>query len=265
VAAGMALAQVAVARGDHDAVLRALEPVVGIAAREGVDEPGFWPWQGMYGDALVSAGRLAAAEEFLVPHERLAAARGRRSSVAVLARVRGRLAAAEGRAEAAEAAFERGLAALSGLSLPFAQALLELAYGQALRRGGQRRAAVEQLQAAHDRFAELGARPFVERCERELSASGLAPAKRRAFDPSRLTAQELAVAQLVARGLSNRQVASELFVSVKTVQFHLTRIYSKLRVSSRAELAAHFHSADGFENDGDDAAHVDQPERSSST
>jgi DNA-binding NarL/FixJ family response regulator len=126
--------------------------------------------------------------------------------------------------------------------MPFAQALLELAYGQVLRRGGQRRAAVEQLQAAHDRFAGLGARPFVERCERELSASGLAPAKRHAFDPSRLTAQELAVAQLVARGLSNRQVAAELFVSVKTVQFHLTRIYSKLRVSCRAELAAVYGS-----------------------
>ena len=124
---------------------------------------------------------------------------------------------------------------------------------------------MERLQAAHDRFAALGARPYVERCERELSASGLAPAKRHAFDPSRLTAQELAVAQLVARGLSNRQVASELFVSVKTVQFHLTRIYSKLRVSSRGELAAHFHRAGGPGVNGDDAARVDQPERSSST
>jgi DNA-binding NarL/FixJ family response regulator len=138
--------------------------------------------------------------------------------------------------------------------VPFAQALLELAYGQVLRRGGQRRAAVERLQAAHDRLAGLGARPFVERCERELSASGLAPAgstaQRHAFDPSRLTAQELAVAQLVARGLSNRQVASELFVSVKTVQFHLTRIYSKLRVSSRAELAARFSREGRLDNIG---------------
>ena len=65
------------------------------------------------------------------------------------------------------------------------------------------------------------------------------PEKRSAFDPSRLTPQESAVARLVAGGMSNRQVASELFVSVKTVQFHLTHIYAKLGVSSRAELAAH--------------------------
>jgi DNA-binding NarL/FixJ family response regulator len=138
----------------------------------------------------------------------------------------------------------------SGLSLPFPRALLELAFGQMLRRHGQRRLAVEQLAAARDRFVVLGARPYVERCDRELGASGLAPAKRHDFDPSRLTAQELAVAQLVARGLSNRQVGSELFVSVKTVQFHLTRIYSKLRVSSRAELAALFHGEAGSGADG---------------
>jgi DNA-binding CsgD family transcriptional regulator len=215
-----------------------LEPVLEIEPREGVDEPGFWPWQGLFGDALVSAGRLEEAEAFLGPHEELAAARGRRLSVAMLARVRGRLESAAGRAEAGEEAFGLGLAQLVGLSVPFPRALLELAYGQVLRRHGRRRAAVAQLQAARDRFAGLGAAPYVERCERELSASGLAPSKRHDFDPSRLTAQELAVAQLVARGLSNRQVASELFVSVKTVQFHLTRIYSKLRVRSRVELAA---------------------------
>jgi len=62
--------------------------------------------------------------------------------------------------------------------------------------------------------------------------------KRQNVDPSALTAQELAVARLVAAGMSNRQVAAELFVSIKTVQFHLTHIYSKLRLSSRTELAA---------------------------
>jgi DNA-binding CsgD family transcriptional regulator len=67
----------------------------------------------------------------------------------------------------------------------------------------------------------------------------LAPAKRHNFDPSALTAQELAVARLVAAGMSNRQVATELFISIKTVQFHLTHIYSKLRLGSRTELAAY--------------------------
>jgi len=101
---------------------------------------------------------------------------------------------------------------------------------------------VRNVGGSPERFAGLRARPYLERCEQELAACGLAPAKRSAFDPSRLTAQELAVARLVAVGMSNRQVASELFISIKTVQFHLTHIYAKLGVSSRAELAAQFRN-----------------------
>jgi DNA-binding NarL/FixJ family response regulator len=123
---------------------------------------------------------------------------------------------------------------------PFDRALLDLAHGQVLRRAGQRRAAAKRLSAARERFATLRARPYVERCEQESAACGLAPAKRSGVDPSRLTAQELAVARLVAVGMSNRHVASELFISIKTVQFHLTHVYAKLGVSSRAELASQF-------------------------
>jgi DNA-binding CsgD family transcriptional regulator len=240
VSAGVAGALVPAARGDHEGVLRALEPVVGLSERAGVDEPGFWPWQDLYADALVSAGRLAEAEVFLVPHEELAVVRGRGLMVARLARVRGRLEAARGRLSAAEVAFGRAAGVLEGVPVPFERALLDLVWGQVLRRVGQRRAAAERLSAARERLVGLRARPFVERCEQELAACGLAPAKRSAFDPSRLTAQELAVARLVAVGMSNRQVASELFISIKTVQFHLTHIYAKLGVGSRAELAAQF-------------------------
>ena len=81
-AAGLAQAQVLAARGDHDGVLRALEPVVASTEPAGVDEPGFWPWQDLYGEALVGAGRLAEAERFLVPREQVALARGRGSMVA---------------------------------------------------------------------------------------------------------------------------------------------------------------------------------------
>ena len=239
VAGSLARAQMAAAQSDPKAVLRALEPVLDIQPRRGIDEPGFWPWQDLYADALVSAGRLEEAATFLSPHEELAAARGRRTAVAMLARVRGRLEAAAGRPEAAEAAFQRALRAVEQLPLPFARALIELAHGQVLRRQGQRRAAAQQLRNAHYRFAELRAEPYLEHCERELQACGLTPAKRQNFDPSALTAQELAVARLVGAGMSNRQVAAELFVSIKTVQFHLTHIYSKLRLSSRTELAAY--------------------------
>jgi ATP/maltotriose-dependent transcriptional regulator MalT len=244
VTGGLARAQVPAARGDHEGVLQALTPVAELTERQGVDEPGFWPWQDLYGDALVSVGRLDEADAFLTPHEEQASARGRGSMIAALARVRGRLEAARGTSRAAEAAFQRALAEVEPLGLPFQLALVELAYGQVLRRGGQRRAAAERLHAARERFAWLQARPYLERCERELAASGLAPAKRSSFDPSRLTAQELAVARLVAVGMSNRQVASELFVSIKTVQFHLTHIYAKLGVGSRAELAAQFRESE---------------------
>ena len=240
VTAALGGAELAAARSDHEGVLRALEPVLAIEERAGVDEPGFWPWPDPYADALVSAGRLDEAAALLDDHERRAAERGRPAMTARLARVRGRLEAARGRLPEAEEAFERALAAVATLPLPFRRAQVELTYGQVLRRGGQRRAAASRLQAARDRFAELRAAPYLERCERELRGCGLTPAKRSDFDPAKLTAQEQAVARLVAAGMSNRQVAGELFVSVKTVQFHLTHVYAKLGVGSRAELAAQF-------------------------
>jgi DNA-binding CsgD family transcriptional regulator len=103
---------------------------------------------------------------------------------------------------------------------------------------GNGRAAASRLRAAREQLSALDARPDLERCDRELAACGLTPAKRSEIDPTRLTAQESAVAGLVATGMSNREVATELFVSIKTVQFHLTRIYAKLGIHSRAELAA---------------------------
>jgi DNA-binding CsgD family transcriptional regulator len=248
VAAALSQAHLAAARTDHDGVIRALEPVLLITPRDGVDEPGFWPWQGLYADALVNSGRLTEADDFLRPHEDRAAARQRGSAVARLARVRGRLEAAQGHLAEAGAVFQHGLTEIGRLPMPFQRALLELAYGQVLRRAGQRRAAAHQLQAARDRLAGLRARPYLELCERELAACGLAPAKRSDFDPSRLTAQESAVARLVALGMGNRQVASELFVSIKTVQFHLTHIYAKLGISTRAELAAQFRDNDSNED-----------------
>ena len=78
----------------------------------------------------------------------------------------------------------------------------------------------------------------VERVERELVACGLNPARRGTADRDRLTPQEREVRRLVARGMTNRAVAAELLVSTKTVEVHLTRIYSKLGVSSRAQLIA---------------------------
>jgi DNA-binding CsgD family transcriptional regulator len=238
VAIGMALALAGAAHGDHEAVLAALAPVATLSPNPGVDEPGFWPWQDLYGEALVAVGQAADADAFLVAHEALAAARERPSMIAKLARVRGRVDAALGRRDAAAAAFKRALEQIEPLGMPYDEALIRYANGQFLRRNGRRRAASEELTRARDLLAGLGARPALERCERELMACGLKPAKRGENTQPDLTPQEQAVARLVATGRTNREVASELLLSVKTVEVHLTRVYAKLGVSSRAQLAA---------------------------
>ena len=237
--AAIAQAQYAAARGDHVGVIEATEPLFQLARVEGIDEPaGNRPWHDLRADALVSAGRLKEAAAVVGSYEALAAERGRRSWMANAARVRGRLEAARGRHADAEAAFLEGLGQIEQVSMPFERALILLAYGQFLRRLGRRRDAATQLGLAQERFVALGAQPSVDRCDRELAACGLAPARRRSRDRARLTPQELSVVKLVASGLGNREVAAELVVSVKTVEFHLSHAYRKLAVDSRKKLAS---------------------------
>ena len=183
-------------------------------------------------------GRVADADVFLAPHEALAAEIGHASMSARLARVRGRVEAAYGAQGRGGGRFERALELIGPLGMPYERALIELAHGQFLRRAGRRRAAAAQLSAARDTLAALGARPALERAERELGACGLKPLRRSAREQPGLTPQEQAVARLVAMGRTNRQVADELLLSTKTVEVHLTRIYAKLGISSRSQLAA---------------------------
>jgi len=233
-----AAALLASARGDHEGVLEAVEPLPTLPSRDGTYEPGYVPWREVYTDALVALGRLDEAEAELASFEAVAAARHRRSSMANAARVRGRLEATRGRPEQAEQAFRRALALAETLPIPFDRALSELAYGAFLRRAGRRKDAAQLLNNAAERLSALRARPYLQRCEEELAACGLAVAPRREPERDRLTPQEHAVARLVAQGLTNRQVAADLVVSVKTVEYHLSHCYAKLGVSSRAQLAA---------------------------
>jgi ATP/maltotriose-dependent transcriptional regulator MalT len=237
-ALGIARAHLAAARGNHAAVLRATDPLLRITPREGIDEPGCWPWQDLRIDALISVERLDDAMTLLNLHEPRAAARGRQLMIGKLARSRGRLHTARGDHDGADQAFAIARQQLADLRAPFEVALVELAWGQALRRRGHRRAASAHLTAARNSFAELLAHPFLERCDAELLACGAQPVRRSDLDLGGLTPQELSVARLVASGLTNREVASELVLSVRTIESHLTRIYSKLEVSSRAQLAA---------------------------
>jgi DNA-binding CsgD family transcriptional regulator len=117
--------------------------------------------------------------------------------------------------------------------VPFELAWTTLIKGRLLRRARQKRAAADTLQEAVTRFAQLGATPWIARAKSELDRVGLRPPA-----PSELSESERRVAELVAQGFTNREVAARLFMSPKTVEANMRRIYDKLGVRSRAELGA---------------------------
>jgi DNA-binding CsgD family transcriptional regulator len=233
----LARAQIAEAEADYAGVRRALEPLTRMSGHI-TTEPGLWPWADILANAMVLDGQPDAADTFLAPHEQRAAARrGQRSTRARLGYARGRILGATGDITAARRAFDEALAELDGLPLRYDLARVNFAYGQTLRRAGKRRDADAVISTARDLYLSLGAQTYVARCERELKAGGV-HVVRGPRGHAELTPQEDAVTSLVAQGLSNREVAAELYVSPKTVQYHLTRIYAKLGVRSRTELAA---------------------------
>ena len=233
----LARAHIAEAEADYSKVRRVLDPLNRTSYGTALHEPGFWPWADVLANALVIDGQLAAADEFLRPHESRARARGHRSTMARLGYARGRLLGAMADLPGARRAFDEALGLLDGMPLRYDLARINFAYGQTLRRAGKRRAADVVIGTARELYLSLGARTYVERCDRELKAGGLHPV-RGPRGQVELTPQEDAVSALVAQGLSNREVAAELYVSPKTVQYHLTRIYAKLGLRSRSELAA---------------------------
>ncbi len=235
----LARARVAQARSDAEASLHAMEPIATSARPASADEPGFWPWQDAWANALVLNGRLDEADAFLRPHEERAVATGRRSQLARLGMARGQLQSLQGDIDAARGSFEQALEQIEDLPFRYLRTRINYLYGQALRRAGKRRDAGVVLRRALDGFSALDAVTYVDRCRRELQAGGAAGPRPTGFDVESLTPQEQAVARLVASGLSNADAARELYISVKTVQFHLTRVYSKLGLRSRTELAAH--------------------------
>ena len=111
-----------------------------------------------------------------------------------------------------------------------------LAFGERLRRAGRRRDAREQLKQALEAFEAQGAETWADRVRAELRASGETLRRRKAWEQEELTPQELQIALHVARGMTNREVGAALFLSHKTIEFHLGRIYRKLKMHSRAEL-----------------------------
>ena len=146
--------------------------------------------------------------------------------------------------EQAGRALAHGSDLCGGEPFPFHRGLLKLEHGRCLSRLRQRKAAISALRAADEIFAALGAQPFTRSARAQLAELGVRP--RHGDDPDLrvLTIQELRVARAVAAGLSNREVASQLYLSPKTIEFHLSSIFAKLGVSSRHQLAARIPSRD---------------------
>jgi DNA-binding CsgD family transcriptional regulator len=111
-----------------------------------------------------------------------------------------------------------------------------LLYGEWLRREQRRTDAREQLRTAHEMFASMGAEAFAQRARRELLATGETVRARTPDTGVHLTAQEAQIAQLARAGLSNPEIGARLFISPRTVQYHLHKVFSKLDISSRNEL-----------------------------
>src|ERR1700740_2133482 len=112
-----------------------------------------------------------------------------------------------------------------------------LLYGEWLRREGRRVDAREQLRSAHELFSAIGAEGFSERARRELMARGEKVRKRDVATSNDLTPQEDHIARLARDGRSNPEIGAELFLSVRTVEWHLRKVFMKLGIRSRRDLA----------------------------
>jgi DNA-binding CsgD family transcriptional regulator len=183
-------------------------------------------------DAYLRLGRpeeaRAAAERFYP----LALEKGQPWSLARAARCEGLLADDGGFVER----FEAALSYHRQTPDTFEQARTELFYGERLRRARRRTAARERLRTALQAFDRLGAAPWAERADAELKATGESARRREVGTRDRLTPQELQIAHALAEGRTTREAAAKLYLSPKTVEYHLRNVYGKLEIRSRDEL-----------------------------
>jgi DNA-binding CsgD family transcriptional regulator len=184
-------------------------------------------------EAAARTGDLKLVEAALNWMSKVTRATPTNWALGIEARVRGLFSSGE----AAESTYRESIDRLSRTRLNAELARSHLLYGEWLRRERRRTDAREQLRTAVGMLEAMGIEAFAERARRELTATGETARKRTAQPRDQLTAQEAQVAQLACEGLSNNEIGTRLFISSKTVEYHMRKIFTKLGISSRVQLA----------------------------
>jgi DNA-binding CsgD family transcriptional regulator len=185
---------------------------------------------------LEAAFRSDEPEPALAAHERIAAATAvAPTDWAVGIRARSSALMSEG--QTADRLYRDGIARLGRTRLRPELARAHLLYGEWLRRANRRADARAQLRAAHEQFLSIGMKSFAERARRELRATGEKMRKRTVETRDDLTDQERQIARLARNGLSNPEIGARLLLSPRTVEWHLRKLFTKLGIHSRLELA----------------------------
>ncbi|HXN78012.1 MAG TPA: AAA family ATPase, partial [Candidatus Dormibacteraeota bacterium] len=227
----IALGQLELGLGRPEIALRHLLSCESLLAEIAIDDPDLSPAPDIV-DALVRLGRLEEAREASDRYQPTAEAKGQPFALARAARARALLAGDNSCADE----FEISLHHHEATSDTFERARTHLYYGERLRRMRRRVDARRQLRAALKTFDQLGAAPWAERAMTELQASGETARIRDDSSRQQLTPQELQVALTLAEGTTTREAAARLYLSPKTVEYHLRHVYDKLEIRSREEL-----------------------------
>src|SRR4051812_25073975 len=183
-------------------------------------------------EAATRSGKSDVAAAALSRLEERTLAAGTDWALGVLARSRALLS----EAEAADALYREAIERLERTRIRVELARARLLYGERLRREGRRVDARNQLRTAHEMFSRFGAEAFAERARRELLATGETARRRTEDTQDVLTPQEAQIARLAADRQTNPEIGAELFISARTVEYHLRKVFTKLDISSRKEL-----------------------------